>query len=77
MKACRPYLVHILQEIDYLLQESSVLGFEQFALDATRKRAFIRSLERLSAKQPKISRILSNSTIPKLPGARWPACGTN
>jgi uncharacterized protein with HEPN domain len=45
MKACRPYLVHILQEIDYLLQESSALGFEQFALDATRKRAFIRSLE--------------------------------
>jgi len=45
MKACRPYLVHILQEIDYLLQESSGLGFERFSADATRKRAFIRSLE--------------------------------
>jgi uncharacterized protein with HEPN domain len=45
MKACRPYLVHILQEIEYLAAESSRVGFEQFAADETRKRAFVRSLE--------------------------------
>ena len=45
MKACRPYLIHILQEIEYLGKESSNLSFEQFASDETRKRAFVRSLE--------------------------------
>ena len=45
MKTCRPYLLHILQEIDYLLMQSSGLGFEAFAQDETRKRAFVRSLE--------------------------------
>jgi len=45
MKACRPYLIHILQEIEYLDAESSHLSFEQFASDETRKRAFVRSLE--------------------------------
>ena len=45
MKACRPYLLHILQEIEYLSGESSHLSFEQFASDETRKRAFVRSLE--------------------------------
>jgi uncharacterized protein with HEPN domain len=45
MKACKPYLIHILQEIEYLTAESSKLRFEQFAEDETRKRAFVRSLE--------------------------------
>jgi len=45
MKTCRPYLLHILQEIDYLLMQSSGLKFETFAEDETRKRAFVRSLE--------------------------------
>jgi len=45
MKACRPYLIHILQEIEYLDEESSDLSFEQFASDETCKRAFVRSLE--------------------------------
>jgi len=45
MKACRPYLIHILQEIEYIGAESSHLSFEQFASDETCKRAFVRSLE--------------------------------
>lgn len=45
MKACKPYLIHILQEIKYLSGESSHLSFEEFASDETFKRAFVRSLE--------------------------------
>ncbi len=45
MKACKPYLMHILREIDYLTGESSTVNFEQFVADETRKRAFVRSLE--------------------------------
>ena len=45
MKTCRPYLIHILQEIDYLIGESSDLSYDQFSADPTCKRAFIRSLE--------------------------------
>jgi len=45
MKACRPYLIHILQEIEYLSGESSHLSYEEFDSDETLKRAFVRSLE--------------------------------
>jgi uncharacterized protein with HEPN domain len=45
MKTCRPYLIHILQEIDYLLAESTGLDSDRFSADPTRKRAFVRSLE--------------------------------
>jgi len=45
MKACKPYLIHILQEIEYISEESSHLSFEQFASNETLKRAFVRSLE--------------------------------
>lgn len=45
MKACRPYLIHILQEIEYLTGEAAGLTFEQLTADETRKRAFVRSIE--------------------------------
>ncbi len=45
MKTCKPYLLHILQEIEYIEGESLHLGFEQFAANETLKRAFVRSLE--------------------------------
>jgi uncharacterized protein with HEPN domain len=45
MKTCRPYLIHILQEIDYLIEEVSGLSYDQFSADPTRKCAFVRSLE--------------------------------
>ncbi len=39
------YIRHILDEIDYLLGESSERDFETFMRDETLKRAFVRSLE--------------------------------
>jgi uncharacterized protein with HEPN domain len=41
----RDYLLHILVEIDYLLDQSQGLTFERFAADETLRRAFVRSLE--------------------------------
>jgi uncharacterized protein with HEPN domain len=54
MKTCRPYLVHILQEIDYLLAESAGLDYDRFSADQTRKRAFVRSLEIIGEAAKKI-----------------------
>lgn len=45
MKAYKPYLIHILQEIDYLVTSSAGMTLQDFCEDETRKRAFIRSLE--------------------------------
>jgi aryl-alcohol dehydrogenase-like predicted oxidoreductase/uncharacterized protein with HEPN domain len=45
MKEYRPYLHHILEEIDYLLSRTRHLHFPEFAKDETLKRAFVRSLE--------------------------------
>jgi uncharacterized protein with HEPN domain len=41
----RDYLRHILVEVDYILDESGRLTFNQFMADGTRQRAFVRSLE--------------------------------
>ena len=41
----RDYLKHILDEADYLKQNSSGLGKEAFLKDETLKRAFVRSFE--------------------------------
>ena len=45
MKEYKPYLHHILEEIDYLLSRTGHLSFSEFAKDETLKRAFVRSLE--------------------------------
>lgn len=45
MKVYKPYLIHILQEIDYLVDSSAGMTLQGFCEDETRKRAFIRSLE--------------------------------
>ncbi len=45
MKASRPYLLHIREEIDFLLTESRHLTFDTFFQDESLKRAFVRSLE--------------------------------
>lgn len=39
------YLRHILAEMEYLLAESAEITQDEFMLDETRKRAFVRSLE--------------------------------
>ena len=39
------YLRHILDEIDYLMEQARSLSKEQFICDETLKRAFVRSIE--------------------------------
>ncbi len=39
------YLRHILDEIEYLAEQTNVLSQEQFLNDETAKRAFVRSIE--------------------------------
>jgi uncharacterized protein with HEPN domain len=41
----RDYLRHILLEVEYLLDQSQGISFEQFVADDTLRRAFVRSLE--------------------------------
>jgi uncharacterized protein with HEPN domain len=41
----RDYLRHILEEVEYLLDQSQGLSFDRFAADETLRRAFVRSLE--------------------------------
>jgi len=45
MKDSKPYLEHILQECDFLVEESNKITFEDLIKDPVLKRAFIRSLE--------------------------------
>lgn len=45
MKSPKPYLEHILQECEFLIEESKKLGFEDFIKDPVLMRAFVRSLE--------------------------------
>lgn len=41
----REYILHILEEIDYILTQISDMDLDSFLRDATLKRAFVRSLE--------------------------------
>ena len=45
MKNVRPYLEHILQECDFLIQMSSRMRYEEFVQDPVSTRAVVRSLE--------------------------------
>ncbi len=45
METIRPYLEHILQECEFLIEESRRLSFEDFVEDPILKRAFVRSFE--------------------------------
>jgi len=45
MKEFKPYLMHILEECEYLEGSSKNLKFEDFLKDENLKRAFVRSLE--------------------------------
>jgi uncharacterized protein with HEPN domain len=48
------YLRHILEESDYLLQESAHLTLEQFVASGTLQRAFVRSLEIIGEASEKV-----------------------
>jgi len=43
--APREYLLHILQEADYLIRESAGITEDQFMANETLQRAFVRSIE--------------------------------
>ncbi len=45
MREYKPYLMHILEECEYLEKNSKNLKFEDFVKDENLKRAFVRSLE--------------------------------
>ena len=45
MKEAKVYLKHILQECEFLMENSSGISFEDFVDDPVLERAFIRSLE--------------------------------
>ena len=45
MKAFKPYLLHIIEECEYLEKASENLKFEDFLKDQNLRRAFVRSLE--------------------------------
>lgn len=45
LKGVKPFLKHILEEIEYLLQKSKKLKYEEFINNEDLKRSFVRSLE--------------------------------
>jgi uncharacterized protein with HEPN domain/predicted nucleotidyltransferase len=50
----RDYLLHILAEVDYLIGQSAGLTVDDFLVDETRQRAFVRSLEIIGEATKKI-----------------------
>jgi uncharacterized protein with HEPN domain len=63
------YLRHILDETEYLTNESHGLKREQFLQDATLKRAFVRSIEIIGEATKKVPPDLKN----RYPGVNWKA----
>jgi len=63
------YLRHILDEAQYLMSEAEGLGKEQFLLDETVKRAFIRSIEIIGEASKKVSTELKD----RYPRVQWRA----
>ncbi len=50
----REYILHILEEIDYILSQLPGQDFHSFSQNATLKRAFVRSLEIIGEASKKI-----------------------
>jgi len=63
------YLRHILDEIEYLLVERQGLSKERFLVDATLKRAFVRSIEIIGEASKKVSPELKG----RYPTVQWKA----
>jgi len=45
MKVAKPYLEHILEECNFLIQKSKNLNYKKFIKDSVILKAFVRSLE--------------------------------
>ncbi len=63
------YLRHMLDETEYLMDESHNLEKEHFLQDATLKRAFVRSIEIIGEASKKVPADLKN----RYPGVNWKA----
>jgi uncharacterized protein with HEPN domain len=63
------YLRHILDEAEYLMDESQALTKDQFLQDGTLKRAFVRSIEIIGEASKKVSSDLKN----QYPSVNWKA----
>lgn len=63
------YLRHILDETEYLMDESQDLEKEHFIKDPTLKRAFVRSIEIIGEASKKVPTDLKN----RYPGVNWRA----
>ena len=51
----REYILHMLDEIDYILGRISTTDYESFVRDETLKRAFVRSIEIIGEASKKVS----------------------
>lgn len=67
MKQFKPFLKHILDETEYLLQNSEKLTFKEFINNGTLKRSFVRSLEVIG----EATKNLSNDFRKKYPRIEW------
>lgn len=67
MKQAKPFLIHIMTEIEYLLENSEGLEYEEFIDNETLKRSFVRSLEVIG----EATKNLSDSFRKKHPQIRW------
>ena len=54
MKSNRPYLQHMLQEVDFILTHSSGMNLDDFLADPVKQHAFIRSIEIIGEATKKI-----------------------
>ncbi len=63
------YLRHILDETEYLMDESHGLSKEHFLQDGTLKRAFVRSIEIIGEASKKVPLQLKD----RYPGVNWKA----
>lgn len=61
------FLKHIIEEADYLMEESKTLDYEAFIEDRNLKRAFVRSLEIIG----EASKNLDPSIREKYPDVNW------
>ncbi len=74
MKDYKPYLLHILDEANYIVKHSSIIDYESFVNNETFRRSFIRSIEIIGEAVKKLPENIKDtySSIPwkKIAGMR-------